>query len=102
MTDPAGPDRTGPAILDIGPGMGALLLYAPAALQGREIEVSPVEASLQRAHTEVLERVWGGLSTHTAVFAALEPGSYVVWGVDGNARSRVTIRAGSVTELDWR
>ncbi|TMB89258.1 MAG: phospholipase [Chloroflexi bacterium] len=102
MTDQAGPDRTGPAILDIGPGVGALLLYAPPALQGRVIEVSPVNEAARRTHTEVLERVWSNLRAHTAVFAALPPGDYLVWGVDGTARSRVTITAGSVTELDWR
>ena len=102
MTEQAGPDRTGPAILDIGQGIGALLLHAPAFLKGREIEISLVDDASRRVHTAVLEREWGGRRTHTAIFARLKAGDYVVWGLDGQARSRVAIVDGGVTELDWR
>jgi hypothetical protein len=102
VTDRAGPDRNGPALLNIGPGVGALLLYAPATLRGLEIEVSPVGDAQRRTHTVVRERVWGAVSAHTAVFAELSPGDYDVWGTDGAVRSHVTIVEGGVTELDWR
>jgi hypothetical protein len=102
VTEQAGPDRTGPAILDIGQGIGALLLHAPADLRGVEIEVSPVDDPAQRVHTEVLRREWGGRRTHTAIFARLAPGDYVVWAPDGRPRSQVVIGDGSVTEIDWR
>ena len=102
MTEQAGPDRNGPALLDIGRGRGALLLLCPAELMRREIEVSPVGADQQRVHTEVLRRVWGGLTAHTAVFAELSPGEYTVWGINGTPRSRVTVQEGVVTQVDWR
>ena len=39
---------------------------------------------------------------NTAIFARLAAGHYIVWGADGQARSRVAIVDGGVTELDWR
>ena len=56
----AGPAPSGPAVLDIGGGTGALLVIVPAALLHTEIEVSPAGRPDARTHTGVHERPMGG------------------------------------------
>jgi hypothetical protein len=46
----------GPAILDIGDDVGALVLYAPEALLGHEVELAPEVDPARRVHTVVRER----------------------------------------------
>ncbi len=41
MTEPAaGPSGPGTVVLDLGVDVGALILYAPADLDGAEVEIS--------------------------------------------------------------
>jgi hypothetical protein len=98
----AGPDTTGPAVLDIGPGAGALIVYTGSDLRGREIEVSPVDRTALRTHTVILERTMAGRCIHAAVFVELAPGDYTLWGADPSQTCRVTIAAGEVSAVDWR
>jgi hypothetical protein len=98
----AGPDSTGPAVLDIGAGAGALIVYTAAELHGREIEVSPVDGTARRTHTAILERTMAGHSVHAAVFVELAPGAYTLWGADAGQTCSVSIAAGEVAEVDWR
>jgi hypothetical protein len=96
---------TGPrwsAVLDIGGDVGALILYTPAELAGAEIEVSPIDTPLRRTHTQVLERQTTGAPIHAALYAELVEGTYWIWDDDPDREHLVTIRGGSVVELDWR
>ena len=45
----------GTVVLDLGPGVGALVLHATAAEEGREIDISPVGGGA-RTHSAVRER----------------------------------------------
>jgi hypothetical protein len=90
-----------PVVLDIGGDVGALLLYTPPALHGREIEVSPLGQDTQRVHTAVLERVIGGRTRYVAVYPELRAGDYRIWGDDPSLESQVTIVGGAVAEVDW-
>jgi len=101
MTEMAGPGGTGPAVLDIGAGAGALVVYTAPELRGREIEVSPDGRAL-RTHTAILERSMAGRRVHAAVFVELAPGRYTLWGAKAAQTRSVTITAGKVTEVDWR
>lgn len=89
-------------VLDIGDGVGALVIYTSPTLAGREIEVSPSDDEARRIHTEVLERQVGGRTTCAAVFATLAQGTYHIWTTDPNHANTVVIRSGDVAELDWR
>ncbi len=95
-------------MLDIGGDVGALVLYTPPELHGREIEVSPVGDDTRRVHTAVLERSAGGRTVFAAVYAELRVGTYHIWGDEPPAGSHssqiqeVTIAAGMVAEVDWR
>jgi hypothetical protein len=98
----AGPDSTGPAVLDIGAGAGALIVYTAPDLRGREIQVSPIDRTAPRTHTAILERTMAGHSIHAAVFVELVPGDYTLWGADPSQTCRVSIAAGEVEQVDWR
>jgi hypothetical protein len=102
VTEHAGPGVTGPAVLDIGPDIGALVVYTSAACHGLEIEISPKTEQGQRTHTAVLERHMGGRAVHAAVFAELMPGEYTLWGPEPETTHDVAIVAGRVFELDCR
>jgi hypothetical protein len=89
-------------VLDIGGDVGALIVHAPAAMHGIEVEISPAGRDGERSHKDVLERSMGGRPAHTAVFDELREGDYTLW-VGGEARQRgVAIAGGLVTEIDWR
>jgi hypothetical protein len=88
-------------VLDIGGGLGALIVYADPAMHGSEIEISPAEDDFERSHKDVLERGEGDRTAFTAVFDRLPAGAYTLW-TDGVARARaVQVSADSVAELDW-
>src|SRR5690349_9783879 len=83
--------HTAPAALNIGDGIGALMIYTSAALHGTEIEVSPLANDTQRTHTAVLERRVNGRSVFAALFLALAEGDYRIWSDDPNLPHFVTI-----------
>jgi hypothetical protein len=98
----AGPGSTGPVVLDIGAGAGALIVYTASDLRGREIEVSPVDRTALRTHTAILERTMAGHCVHAAVFVELAPGDYILWGAEPSLTCTVSIAAGEVAQVDWR
>lgn len=90
-------------VLDIGGEVGALVLYTPPELRGREIEISPVGQNTQRVHTAVLERIVAGRSVFAAVYPRLAAGTFRLWFDEDPTRpNTVRIEAGQVAELDWR
>lgn len=89
-------------VLDIGEGIGALILYTREELCGRQIDVSPQGNNARRTHTDVLERRMNGQPVFAAVFPTLPADTYTVWGRNQQIVGSVTIASGEVTELDWR
>jgi hypothetical protein len=85
-----------PVVLDIGGDVGALVLYTPPALHGREIEVAPLGNEARRVHSAVLERTIGGRTVHAAVYPELMAGDYEVCSADG---PHFTIVGGNVSEV---
>jgi hypothetical protein len=100
--EPAGPAPSGPAVLDIGGGTGALLVIVPAALLRTEPEVSPVDQPGAHTHTGVHERHLHGESVPVALFPSLTVGRWTLWGEGPCATMTVEILDGQVTEVDWR
>jgi hypothetical protein len=97
-------DRVHPefVVLEIGDGVGALIVHTAPDLHGVEIEISRTGEDDRRQHKDVLERPLGGESRFSAVFDQIEQGSYTLW-VAGEARARdVQISDSHVAELDWR
>jgi hypothetical protein len=97
-------DRRHPefVVLEIGEGLGALILQTDADMRGVEVEISPTGKDERRSHKEVLERVIDGRAAYTAVFDQLPGGSYTLW-TDGTPRARgVEVAAGRVARLSWQ
>jgi len=111
---PATAPGAGRVVLDLGPGVGALVLYAPADLDGAEIEISPAsDPAGRRTHSLVRRRTINATSGTSApgatadlvMFAAVYPGlptgGYVVWRPGGAQAGTVTIADGQVTSWHW-
>lgn len=72
----AAPSGEGTVVLDVGGERGALVVWAPRALAGSELEVRPVGSPWQGQHTAVRPRDLGSGRVFAAVFGALTAGSY--------------------------
>ena len=98
-----GPSRSGSVILDLGPGVGALVLYAAPELDGREIEVSPLGGGTPapRTHSRVRRRETAGGTQYAAVYPQLAAGDYTMWKDDVTPAATVTIEGGRVTTTRW-
>jgi hypothetical protein len=96
------PSRSGSVVLNLGPGIGALVLHAPPGLDGQEIEISPDGApGARRTHSQVRERRTGPIVQYAAVYPELAAGSYVIWQDDSTPVTTVTIRGGEVADYHW-
>jgi hypothetical protein len=87
--------------VDIGEGVGALVLYAESDREWLEPEIHPVDDPSQRQHVWVLERVVGSGSVYAAVFPSLPEGRYGICSPDGVTAQEVEITGGTVTESRW-
>lgn len=96
--------HVGDILLDIGDGIGALVIWAPGHLRGREIEVSRKgdNNNNNRIHAEVHERRVSNRTVFAAVFASLGEGDYMIWTDDPTVTKSVSIVGGQVAEVDWR
>ena len=103
----------GSVLLDIGGDVGALVVYAPAAMDGVELEIAPAGATRGTTgahdahdhhypHVAVLARPTPTGARHAAVFGSLAAGRYEVYEKLGAvARLPAEVRGGEVTQLDW-
>jgi hypothetical protein len=95
------PSGQGTVVLDIGDGVGALVVHTPAALAGVEIELARRGETRAFVHTEVRERRLPDGSVFAGVFPAVPVGDYTLLGVGGRDICDVTIIEGGVTEVNW-
>lgn len=90
-------------LVDIGGDAGALVVYAPAELVGREIEVARTDIPAGHpVHNVVRARRIGDELVCAAVFPAMPAGTYVPSGdrLPGGPAA-ISIVGGRVTEFDW-
>ena len=94
-TDP----RPEHVMLDLGPGVGALVLRTGADMHGAEVEISPAGRDGERSHKQVHERPVAGRTLYGAVFESLPAGEYTLWQ-DGRAlRRNVAVAGAAVTDI---
>ena len=86
-------------MLDLGPGVGALVLHTGADLHGVEIEISPAGSDAERSHKQVHERPVAGRPLYGAVFEALPAGEYTLWFDDEPLRRGVAVAESAVTDI---
>ncbi len=95
----AGPSGPGTVVLELGPGIGALILYTPAEMDGEEIEIS--RDGEPRTHSRVRPRHMPGQTRHAAVYPSLPAGRYTVWRDEHRPAATVTVAGGVVSNCDW-
>ena len=86
-------------MLDLGPGVGALVLRTEAELHGAEIEISPAGSDAERSHKQVHERPVSGRPLYAAVFDRLPAGDYTLWLDDRPLRRDVAVAGAAVTDI---
>jgi len=91
---------SGPAVLDIGDEVGALVATMPRGCAGTELFVRRADDQTSTVHTGVWERRQAGRSVTAAVFPELREGTYHVLDENGVDIHTVEIRGGSVTTID--
>jgi hypothetical protein len=88
--------------LDIGNGVGALVVNAPPEFLGREVEVAPSRSGARRVHAVVHQRRAGSSTVYAAVFDSLAEGDYDLWETPLAPAEPVAVVGGRVSEVDWR
>ena len=94
------PSGQGTVVLDIGDGIGALVVHTTSALAGAEIEIARAGQSTAFVHTEVRARLLPDGAVYAGVFPDVPEGDYTLLEIGHHARRDVTIRSGRVTEVD--
>ncbi|GGN65879.1 hypothetical protein GCM10010112_27740 [Actinoplanes lobatus] len=95
------PSGQGTVMLNIGDGIGAMIIHTPAQLLGHEIEVSPVGDTGARTHAAVRARYVSSGVTFCVVIDSLPEGRYAVWQDDDTPLTQVEVRGGAVAEVTW-
>lgn len=95
----------GSVLLDIGGDVGALVVLAPDAMLGREVEIAPAGerfGEVHRPHVAVVRRPVAGGAVPSLVFPELATGSYAL-AEKGTTDVRlvVDVRGGEVTSAVW-
>jgi hypothetical protein len=94
--------RAQPVVLDLGDGIGALIVHTDPELLGAEVEISPAGRDSDRQHKEVLERALGPQTATVLVYDNLPEGDYTLWLDDEPWARGVHVASGQVAELDRR
>ncbi len=89
------PSGEATVVLDIGKDVGAIVLYVPPHLDGREIDLYPAGSTHPFVHSAVRRRDVGAMSCYAAVYPAVPAGSYRLTALD----DLVTVRGGEVSEV---
>jgi hypothetical protein len=103
MSEPAaGPSGPGTVVLNLGAGIGALVLFTPADLDGAEIEISRGDdPRARRTHAQVRPRRLPGQTRYAAVYQDLAAGQYTIWRDEDRQAGTVTIAGGQITSSRW-
>ena len=97
-----GPSGPGTVVLELGADVGALVLYTPAELDGREIEISrDDDPAARRTHSQVRPRHMATATRYAAVYPDLAAGPYTIWADEQSPAGRVVITGGRVTNWSW-
>jgi hypothetical protein len=97
----AGPSGPGTVVLELGADVGALVLFTPAELDGREIEISPDDGVGRRTHSQVRPRHMAAGTRYAAVYPDLRAAAYTIWADEQRPAGRVVIAGGRVTNWSW-
>ncbi len=98
----AGPTGPGVVVMELGAGIGALILYTPPGLDGEEIEISrDGEPGATRTHSRVRPRPLPGTTRYAAVYPGLPEGRYTIWRDEQTPATAATVTGGQVSSCYW-
>jgi len=98
----AGPTGPGSVVMELGAGIGALVLYTPPGLDGEEIEISrDGEPGTHRTHSRVRPRPLPGETVYAAVYPGLPAGRYTIWRDERTPAATATVTGGQVSSCRW-
>jgi len=98
----AGPTGPGVVVMELGAGIGALILYTPPGLDGEEIEISrDDEPGAKRTHSRVRPRPLPGATKYAAVYPGLPAGHYTIWRDEHTPATAATVTGGQVSSCYW-
>jgi hypothetical protein len=98
----AGPTGPGVVVMELGAGIGALILYTPPGLDGEEIEISrDDEPGAKRTHSRVRPRPVSGATKYAAVYPGLPAGRYTIWRDEHTPATAATVTGGQVSSCYW-
>ena len=98
----AGPSGPGTVVMEIGGDIGALILYTPDELNGREIEISrDDDPGGHRTHSQVRARHMPGAIRYAAVYPGLAAGAYTIWDEGDRPVTGVVVAGGKVASCRW-
>jgi hypothetical protein len=104
----AGPSGPGTVVMEVGAGVGALILYTPAEMDGEEIEISHDDGpgaagavGARRTHSQVRARHLPGETRYAAVYPGLPTGRYTIWRDEDRPAATVTVTGGRVSSCRW-
>ena len=89
-------------MLDLGPGVGALVLHTGAEMHGLEIEISAAGHDEERSHKQVHKRPVSGRPLYGAVFDRLPAGEYTLWLDDKPLRHHVAVAGAAITDISLK
>jgi len=95
------PSGQGTVVLNIGAGIGAVVIHTPGRLHGHEIEVSPVDDPATRTHAAVRARYVRGGVIWSVVIDSLPAGRYTVWQDPVTPLDEVDVPEAGVAEFTW-
>jgi hypothetical protein len=95
----AGPTGPGVVVMELGAGIGALILYTPPGLDGEEIEIS-LDGE-KRTHSRVRPRPVPGATKYAAVYPGLPAGHYTIWRDGHTPATAATVTGGQVSSCYW-
>jgi hypothetical protein len=103
MTEPvAGPSGPGTVVMELGADVGALILFTPADMDGREIEISrDDEPGARRTHSQVRRRHVATVTKYAAVYPGLRAGHYTIWSDERRPAATTVVAGGQVTSCRW-
>jgi hypothetical protein len=103
MAEPlAGPSDPGTVVMEVGGDIGALILYTPADLNGREIEISQDDdPGARRTHSQVRPRHAPATIRYAAVYPDLAAGPYTIWRDEQSPAAAAVVTGGQVTTSYW-
>ena len=97
----AGPTGGGTVVLELGTGIGALVLITSPELDGAQIDISLAGSHSHRTHSVVRPSHLAGATQYAAVYPGPPPGSYTVWPASADPLTTAIITGGAVTMTHW-